>query len=151
VSVEPLSPQHAELVDAIAWRVVELLTDRGTPVRSRRQMLSAAELATELGVARSFVYDHADELGAVRLGGGSKPRLRFAWRVVDLERARTAFACCGSNGSQGSIASDDGQSPPVARRPSRRLPVGLPKPGSVLAIRGPSTPAEAGHARSVQS
>ena len=40
-------------------------------------LVTAAELARLLGVGRSFVYDHAAELGAVRLGAGPKARLRF--------------------------------------------------------------------------
>jgi hypothetical protein len=120
------------LVEAIALRVVDLLSAREQRAQARG-LLSAAELASHLGVARSFVYDHADELGAVRLGEGAKPRLRF-----DLERAREAFACYGSKHSQPSIASDDGGSPVPPRRSPRRLPVGVPKPGAVLAIRGRS-------------
>jgi len=48
--------------------------------------MDAARLAAELGVTRSWVYEHRDELGAVRLGTGTKPRLRF-----DLNTARRAL------------------------------------------------------------
>ena len=40
-------------------------------------LLSAAQVATRLGVERSWVYDHAAELGVVRIGDGPRPRLRF--------------------------------------------------------------------------
>jgi len=40
-------------------------------------LLSAAQVATRLGMARSWVYEHAEELGVVRLGEGPRPRLRF--------------------------------------------------------------------------
>jgi hypothetical protein len=63
-----------ELVDAIARRVVELLEKRGV---QKRELVDAAELARRLGIERSWVYAHAIELGAVKLGGGPKPRLRF--------------------------------------------------------------------------
>ena len=64
----------APTVEAIARRVVELLERRGSggPV-----LVDAAELARRLGIERSWVYTHAIELGAVKLGGGRKPRLRF--------------------------------------------------------------------------
>ncbi len=68
---------------AIARRVVELLEKRGL---QSRELVDAAELARRLGIKRSWVYSHAIELGAVKLGGGAKPRLRFdpavAVRVV---------------------------------------------------------------------
>lgn len=66
-----LDPQT---VEAIARRVVELLEKRGL---QRRELVDAAELARRLGIERSWVYSHAIELGAVKLGKGAKPRLRF--------------------------------------------------------------------------
>jgi hypothetical protein len=66
-----LDPQA---VEAVARRVVELLEERG---RQRRELVDAAELARRLGIERSWVYSHAIELGAVKLGKGAKPRLRF--------------------------------------------------------------------------
>jgi hypothetical protein len=74
-----------ELAEAIARRVVELLRTEETPPHSGR-LVDAATLARELGVERDWVYAHADELGAVRLGG-PKGRLRFDRREVD-ERLR---------------------------------------------------------------
>ena len=60
-------------IDAIATRVVELLEQRpGAP-----GLVDAAELARRLGVTRAWVYEHATELGAIRLGSGPSPRLRF--------------------------------------------------------------------------
>ncbi len=41
-------------------------------------LLTAAELARRLGVSRDTIYRRADELGAIRVGGGRRPRLRFA-------------------------------------------------------------------------
>jgi hypothetical protein len=66
-----LDPQT---IEAIARRVVELLEKRGL---QNRELVDAAELARWLGIERSWVYSHAIELGAVKLGGGAKPRLRF--------------------------------------------------------------------------
>jgi hypothetical protein len=85
-----LTAEQAMLVEATAQataeRVVELLSAR-EPVVAPRRLLSAAELADELGVARSFVYEHADEFGAVRLGEGSKPLLRCPAQKAGGRRA----------------------------------------------------------------
>lgn len=61
-------------VDAVAHKVVELLEQRGV---QKRALVDAAELARTFGIERSWVYSHAIELGAVKLGDGPKPRLRF--------------------------------------------------------------------------
>jgi hypothetical protein len=66
-----LDPQT---VEAIACRVVEVLERRGL---QQRELVDAAELARRFGIERSWVYSHAIELGAVKLGSGAKPRLRF--------------------------------------------------------------------------
>lgn len=66
-----LDPQATE---AIARKVVELLEKRGL---QRRDLVDAAELAKRFGIERSWVYSHAIELGAVKLGSGAKRRLRF--------------------------------------------------------------------------
>jgi len=66
-----LDPQA---VEAIARRVVEILERRGL---QSRELVDATELARRFGIERSWVYSHAIELGAVRLGSGPKPRLRF--------------------------------------------------------------------------
>ena len=64
----------AETVEAIARRAVELLEARGL---RKRELVDAVELARRFGIERSWVYTHAIELGAVKLGDGPKPRLRF--------------------------------------------------------------------------
>jgi len=66
-----LDPQA---VEAIARRVVEILERRGA---QQRDLVDAVELARRFGIERSWVYSHAIELGAVKLGSGPKPRLRF--------------------------------------------------------------------------
>lgn len=50
----------------------------GTP----GQLITASQVASGLGVTRDWVYEHAGELGAIRLGSGRKPRLRFDPRLV---------------------------------------------------------------------
>jgi hypothetical protein len=61
-------------VDTVAQRVAELLLGKEVVAGAR---VDAAEIARRFRVSRDYVYRHADELGAMRLGGGPKARLRF--------------------------------------------------------------------------
>jgi hypothetical protein len=61
-------------IEAVATRVADLLREQQP---SRGELVDAAAIARRFGVSRDFVYQHADELGAVRLGSGPKARLRF--------------------------------------------------------------------------
>jgi hypothetical protein len=91
--------------------------------------LSAAEVARRYGVDRSWVYAHAEELGAMRLGGGPRARLRFDPALVD-EALR------------------DGLDPRVrktTRRSSRRR-VGRVEEGVELLPVGPPRAVRSGHA-----
>lgn len=65
-----------ESIEALARRLAELLASE-EPRRQRQQLISAEEVAKWWGVQRRWVYDHADQLGARRLGSGARPRLRF--------------------------------------------------------------------------
>jgi hypothetical protein len=56
----------------VTEHILELLDDRQTA-----GLVDAVGLADALGVDRSWVYEHADQLGAIRLGTGPRPRLRF--------------------------------------------------------------------------
>src|SRR5689334_18957277 len=78
-----------EFVEAVAQRVVQLLRcEQPTP-----EWIDATEAARGLGVSRSYVYEHSADLGAVRLGGGSKPRLRFdASRLTALPGSERSVA-----------------------------------------------------------
>jgi hypothetical protein len=71
---------HPADVEAIAHRSAELvlaaLQADDAPARSP-MLIDAATVAERFGVDRSWVYEHADDLGAVRLGDGARPRLRF--------------------------------------------------------------------------
>lgn len=70
------------LADMVADRVVERM---GEPAASppAQRLLTAAEVAHRLGVTRSLVYTHANEMGGVRLGDGPKPPWRFTAASVD--------------------------------------------------------------------
>ena len=48
--------------------------------------MDASELARHLGVTRAWVYQHAGELGAVRVGSGPRARMRF-----DVQSAKEAL------------------------------------------------------------
>ncbi len=69
-----------DLVEAIAQRVVELIGD-GARGEASARLIDAGAMARELGVERDWVYAHASDLGAIRLGG-PRGRLRFDPEVV---------------------------------------------------------------------
>jgi hypothetical protein len=83
---------------------------------TREPLIDANALAVELGVSRDWVYEHADELCALRLGNGPKARLRF-----DPATARAALEPENHHGP--------------ATKPRRRSPSTLRPVGSVLPIR----------------
>jgi hypothetical protein len=78
-----IEPIVARLIEPIATQVVEMIREEGIlPEPSPPDAwLSAAEVARRLRVKREWVYQHADELGAMRIGGGRRPRLRFPPRL----------------------------------------------------------------------
>ncbi len=100
------TPLDAASVEAVARRVVELIRSEGGSSIARG-LVDAATLAAELGVERSWVYAHRDELGAIKLGSGSKPRLRF-----DVEVAREVLAR-----SPGTSESHEAEMPVAAGSP----------------------------------
>jgi len=70
------------LVEAIAQRVAELLR---ADLHLAPRLLTPSEVAARFAVSRTWVYEHATELGAIRLGAGPKARLRFdAMRVSEV-------------------------------------------------------------------
>lgn len=119
-----------ELVERIACRVVELLEQSAA---NRDRLLTAAEVAGRLGVDRSFVYEHAVELGAIRLGEGSKGRLRFRWERV-LEALEPDVPGSQGRGSR----SAQPQSQPRPRR--RRRPANV----ELLPVHGEPLPIQPG-------
>ena len=98
-------------VEAIARRVVEILEQRGL---QNRELVDAAELARRFGIERSWVYAHAIELGAVKLGSGPKPRLRFdpqiAARVLRKADEQTAADPPARSGKRADRPSAGGRS-----------------------------------------
>jgi hypothetical protein len=67
-------PDPATL-QAIAREVANLL-------REPTGLMTVREAAMMLGVSPEWIYEHADDLGVIRLGDGERPRLRFDPAVV---------------------------------------------------------------------
>jgi hypothetical protein len=111
-------------IEAVACRVVELLEERLT--RRPGRLVDAGEIAGRHDLRREWVYAHADELGAIRLGAGERPRLRFDPEVV----AERLAACSAGRRSQAP------QEPAPARKPSRRRRRRTGSETKLLPIRG---------------
>ncbi len=92
-------------VEAIAQRVAHLLTTTA-PASEMVRYVDAAHLACVLGVERDWVYAHARQLGAIRLGG-PQGRLRF-----DLHHVQRTLADREPN--------SDPKAPPRRRAAARR-------------------------------
>lgn len=111
----------AEDIERIAERVVTLLAEaqRERVVVSAR-FVDAMTLAQLLGVDRDWVYTHAEQLGAVRLGG-ERGRLRFDLATLDqrLERVGSTPAHSASRASgRGRRASRRAPLIPYAQQPA---------------------------------
>lgn len=96
-----------ESIEALACRLADLLSTERAPEQPSppRRLLSAAEVARWWGVERSWVYSHAEQLGARRLGAGQRPRLRF-----DPDEVAEALGGLGSASRPGC---DRRGSPPI--------------------------------------
>ena len=73
-------------VEAIAEATAARLAEIVSAAPGSFALVDARQLARDLGVSLDYVYAHATELGAMRLGTGPKARIRF-----DLDRARHAL------------------------------------------------------------
>jgi hypothetical protein len=62
------------VVEAIAQRVAELLR---AELQLTPPLLTPSQVAERFAVSRTWVYEHAAELGGVKLGSGPKARIRF--------------------------------------------------------------------------
>ena len=78
--------QNGDPVKAIAEATARKIIEIAREPAKTFGLVDARELAGELGVSPHYVYAHATELGAMRLGLGPKARIRF-----DLDRARQAL------------------------------------------------------------
>jgi hypothetical protein len=73
-TVTELSPR---CIEAIAARVIELLQEHTRHLEHPTSLIDVIELARQTGLSRTWIYEHARELGAIRLGDGPRARLRF--------------------------------------------------------------------------
>ena len=84
-----LSPAELALAERIAAEVARRLA--GEAGAEGTKLLDAGEVSRILGCERSWVYEHQAELGVIRLGHGSKPRLRFEReRIAEIASAPRA-------------------------------------------------------------
>jgi hypothetical protein len=102
------------LSDAIVERIVEAIRAEGIIPQGRTSApwLDAKAVAELLDVERDWVYEHADELGASRIGSGTRPRLRFPPDILERQRGHRP-------------------SPKPAAQPAKRRP----KPSDLIPIR----------------
>lgn len=79
-------------VERLAARTAALLADRLKDFRPAHhqlpELLTAAEVSAWWGVHRGWVYEHANELGAIRIGDGERPLLRFDPEQITRRLAR---------------------------------------------------------------
>jgi hypothetical protein len=119
----------ADSVERVARRVLELLGEERAG-SGAVELLRTAEVARRFGVTRSYVYSHAQQLGAIRLGDGPRARLRFDPAIVS-ER----LSACSV--SKGSASAKSRTAKPKAPRRRRRLSGAEP---ILLPIRPTSSP-----------
>lgn len=89
MSVARLHPDDlAALGDLVVKQVLAGLAKDRRPDEEER-LLTAAEVARRFGVSPEWVRENAERLGALRLGDGPRPRLRFdPGRVAETLSAR---------------------------------------------------------------
>ncbi|MBW8059845.1 MAG: hypothetical protein FVQ78_05820 [Solirubrobacterales bacterium] len=145
-----------ESIEALATRLAEVLGAARAPECPSLppRLLSAAEVARWWGVERSWVYSHAEELGARRLGTGPRPRLRFDPDEV-TEALGAPARPLGIGGDRRGLPPIDGDSLSARRRAivaeqgkqaaGRREDAPGPAPKNVL--RRDTNPSPAGHSR----
>ncbi|MGZ4331011.1 MAG: hypothetical protein ACXVXL_23770 [Solirubrobacteraceae bacterium] len=94
---DPIAALADQIADRLAIRLGPQLTGlvASTDPAPARELWSARRVAAHYGVGVSFVYQHADELGCVRLGGGRCPRLRFDPVTVQARWAQVGGALPG--------------------------------------------------------
>lgn len=121
----------ADSVERVARRVIELLGEERAD-NGAVDLLSTAEVARRFGVTPSYVYEHAEGLGAIRLGDGPRARLRF-----DPEKVAEKLSACSL--SKGSEAAESRTAKPKTPRRRRRLSGAEPNLLPITSIRAGST------------
>jgi len=103
----------AQDIDAIAEAVAARLVAKPD---CQPRFIDAAAVARLLGVERDWVYEHASQLGGIRLGG-SRGRLRFDRQAIVDQLAREADLGPAATTPSGRIVASkkrprDGATPP---------------------------------------
>ena len=85
VDPDVISELAAQLGDVVVRRVLDAIRAEGLTASANepKAWLDANDVAKRLRVSREWVYEHAQELGAERIGTGPRPRLRFPPRVIE--------------------------------------------------------------------
>jgi predicted DNA-binding transcriptional regulator AlpA len=111
-----MSSEEPDQVQAIAEAVADVLAERGLVVyagpSSSARVLKVAEVARLLGRSSAWVYEHAAELGVIRMGTGPKARIGFD--LATIERWKR----------------DHQLAQPETRQPTRRRPRRTAMPSS---------------------
>jgi hypothetical protein len=82
-SDDPISALADQIADRLAVKLgMRLMEGAAGSESDPRGLWTAHHVAAHYDVGVRFVYQHADELGCIRLGGGRRPRLRFDPRIV---------------------------------------------------------------------
>ena len=82
-SADPISALADQIADRVVVKLGMRLGARPATEQSRPAGLwTTRQVAAHYDVGVGFVYQHADELGCIRLGAGRRPRLRFDPRIV---------------------------------------------------------------------
>lgn len=110
----------SESIEAIALRLAELLSGGASSDR----WIDANEVARRHGVSRAFVYEHADELGAIRVGAGPRPRLRFDPSAVEERLADASTLQPRMNGRGAPLSATPRKRGLARHADDRLLPIG---------------------------
>jgi hypothetical protein len=91
---DPIAALADQIADRVALRLGPQLSRLAAPTDGSPapELWTARRVASHYDVSVSFVYQHADELGCVRLGGGSCARLRFDPAAVKARWAQIGGA-----------------------------------------------------------
>lgn len=115
-----------DAIEQVAQRVAQLLRHEPSPSDGTQngissasaQLLTADQLARHLGLNRAWVYEHATELGAIQLGNGPRPRLRF-----DAQLAAQALQARRRRNEPTALSDKPRQRPTRRRRTSSNVPL----------------------------
>jgi hypothetical protein len=91
---DPIAALADRIAERLAARLGTRLAELAEPIApgASEELWTARRVAAHYRVGVSFVYQHANELGCIRLGGGKCPRLRFDPAIVQARWSRVGGA-----------------------------------------------------------